>query len=645
MTTATLLSRIAWQDVNTRVRHEQRNRQIYVPPISLYRWWARRPHALIGALIDAAFDGDNIPLVSDPFSGGGTVAIEAARRGFPLYAQDLHPWALAGLASALDGIDADQLEAAAAAVLRTVSSGCAKTYSTECPTHGPGSELSHIFWVRTLACPSCNIVTYLFPYSLVTLASRRKAEDQGYFGCSACGLVSRHPITEQVVRKCPGCDRSIDAPAVSLLSDRRTRCTAPMCDTTFAAFDGKTPGWVPVLVQRFCSTEVGSISHFDTPTTGECAAPITPEIPPALAEPIPNGVETNLLCRAGFRRWADLYPPRQLHMLLECASAIRSLDVSEPIKARLRLALCGAAEMAGFLSRWDRYYPKAFEATANHRFPALGFACETNLLGIRGRGTLPKRFAHSIKAARWAKENLNLKGPVRVAESVDRRRAVSRGALLVCGSSERQLLGTGSVDLVLTDPPYFDDVQYAELAFLFMKWAQAVNLLPSSVSLDLRSEAVANPIRGTGVSEYRMLLTRIFREASRTLKPNGRLILTFHNTNIRAWWSLSQALHNAGLSVCALAVAEVENSADHGKRNRNGFTSDLVIECRRGLEFAEAPTIVDSVSTSEGYELYAVGRILADAGSVDLREFIERYRVQRGPLANPRIQIPEPDRK
>ena len=31
-----------------------------------------------------------------------------------------------------------------------------------------------------------------------------------------------------------------------------------------------------------------------------------------------------------------------------------------------------------------------------------------------------------------------------------------------------------SIDLVLTDPPYFDDVQYAELASLFLAWAQAV---------------------------------------------------------------------------------------------------------------------------------------------------------------------------
>ena len=644
MTTATLLSRVSWEDVNERVRHEQRNREVYVPPISLFRWWARRPHALIGALLDAACEGRETPVVSDPFSGGGTVAMEAARRRLPLYAQDLHPWALAGLTSTLDGINADALEAAMTAVLGTVSRTCADLYATACPMHGEGNELSHVFWVRTLTCPSCSTITHLFPYSLVTLASRRKAEDRGYFGCSACGHISAHRAAGQVIRTCPSCGRGIDAPDASLLRDRRAICTRPTCGTTLAAFDGGAPGWKPVLVQRVCSTEAGSVSHFDTPTTTERASSAAPAVPEALTTAIPSGIETSLLRRAGFQCWADLYPPRQLRTLLECAEAICNIDTSEAIRARLRLALCGAAEMAGFLSRWDRYYPKAFEATANHRFPALGFSCETNLLASRGRGTLSRRFAQSINAARWAKDNFAPGGSVRVAAAADRRRAVGRGALLVCGSSERQLPTDESVDLVLTDPPYFDDVQYGELASLFLAWARAVELVPSSISLDLGSEVVANHSRGSGVTEYRMLLARILREAQRTLKPTGRLILTFHNTDIRAWWALSRALHDAGLTVCALAVAEAENSADHSKRNGNAFTSDLVIECRPEGP-AVVPVMVHEVGTSEGRELYAVGCTLANAGSVELGEFIERYRNERGPLDHPRIRIPELDTK
>lgn len=643
--TETLLSRVAWEGVNERVRHEQRNREIYVPPISLYRWWARRPHALIGALLDAACEIRRSPVISDPFSGGGTVAMEAARRGLRLYAQDLHPWAVAGLASALDGVDPDALGRAVAELLEVLGGSCSHLYATTCPEHGSGSELSHLFWVRTRTCPSCDGITHLFPYSLLTLASRRKDEDQGYFGCPSCGLVSRHRASGGSARTCPGCSGRLAPPDTSLLGDRRARCAASECGETFAAFDGTPPGWLPVLVQRVCSTPGGTTSHFDAPTRAECETSAVGALPPVLAEDIPAGVETSLLHRAGFARWSDLYPPRQLRMLTECAGAIRQLQTTDSIRARLRLALCGAAEMAGYLSRWDRYYPKAFEAMANHRFPALGFACETNLLADRGRGTLRRRFTHSVNAARWGEENISLNGSLRTASSSDRRRAVGQGALLVCGSSERQLPADKSVDLVLTDPPYFDDVQYAELASLFLVWARAIDLAPASVTVDLSSEAVANSSRGTGVVEYRALLEKIFQEAQRTLKPRGRLVLTYHNTDIRAWWALSGALHEAGLVVRALAVAEAENGSDHAKRNSNAFTSDLVIECRSKNTRAVPLTVVGAPTTSEARELYAAGRTIAGAGATELTAFIDYYRRERGPLTHPRIRIPKPEKK
>src|SRR5262252_5086098 len=96
-----VLSRVKWAAVNRLTRRQVRNRELYCPPISLFRWWARRPHALVSALLEASRlkRGD---LVSDPFSGGGTVALEAILRGLNVYAQDVNPWAVWGLRTALN---------------------------------------------------------------------------------------------------------------------------------------------------------------------------------------------------------------------------------------------------------------------------------------------------------------------------------------------------------------------------------------------------------------------------------------------------------------------------------------------------------------------------------------------------------------
>jgi len=81
-----LLARINWRAVGARTAAELRNREVHAPVVSTYRWWARRPHSVMGALLDAALDkfGPEL-IVSDPFSGGGTVTFEAARRGLKAY--------------------------------------------------------------------------------------------------------------------------------------------------------------------------------------------------------------------------------------------------------------------------------------------------------------------------------------------------------------------------------------------------------------------------------------------------------------------------------------------------------------------------------------------------------------------------------
>ena len=205
------------------------------------------------------------------------------------------------------------------------------------------------------------------------------------------------------------------------------------------------------------------------------------------------------------------------------------------------------------------------------------------------------------------------------------------------GSSERQRLADGTVDLVLTDPPYFDDVQYGELAALFLTWSRAVGLLPSSVEVDLRSEAVVNSVRGTDLAGYRKLLTAIFRECRRTLKDDGRILLTFHNKDVRAWWALARALRSANLHVRTLAVSASENDADHFKRGRLGFTKDLVIECGIGAQTLQ-PTTASPGIDSQTRELLVAGRFWRLAARTRLTHFgsvFRRYAVRSARNGSP----------
>jgi len=639
-----LLSAVDWPAINARVSAEQRNREVHTPPISLYRWWARRPHALIGALLDAAVQ-NGATCIADPFSGGGTVALEAARRDLAVHAQDLHPWAVAGLRTALDDVAPESVSRAAQAVLASLAPLRDELYRSKCPKHGCASEVLTAFWVRETACPACTAPVYLYPYSLLTRASRSRDEPHAYFGCACCGAVTRSH-RDSSSRQCGACGRRLAAPDRPLTADRLARCTERACGHQFPAFRGED-AWRLVLLQRQCVHDGQTLVHFDRPTEADRhqAESGPNRLVPGLAEEIPVGLETRVLRRAGHRVWADLYAPRQLRAMQAAANVISELNASGPVKARLRLALCGAGEMAGRLSRWDRYYPKAFEAIANHRFAVTGFVCETNLFADRGRGTLPRRFAASVKAAEWTREHLSGRPPARWRAAAGRRHRLAHGTLLAHGSSERQLAADASVDVVLTDPPYFDDVQYGELASLFLIWARVINLVPDTVELDLGSEAVANSERCHDVERYRTLLSAILRETRRTLKDDGRMLLTFHNTDLRAWWALGRALHDAKLTVRALAVATAENDSDHPKRGRLSFTKDLVIECRPGTRIGEPIELRDDPD-AQARELLTAGRILATHGDDDLDAFRAAFVAARGDVRpqriSPRTRDPDP---
>lgn len=604
-----ILEAVHWRSVNRRTRCEVRNREHHCPPVSLFRWWARRPNALICALLEAS-DLDDNRLISDPFSGGGTVALEAAKKGLRVYAQDLHPWAVWGLGTCFDGLDAPTLQKGINAFLEELEPNANALYQTTCPKHGTGT-IAHVFWVRECICDKCSKSIYLFPYSLITLSSRSPSEQCGFFGCHACGAVAERKV-DTSRRRCVACGTRLKADREPNFSRRVITC--PHCSHDVPSDQAWSEGvhWRPVLTQCVC--EVAGTKHLHllvpSPDRLRSAAPSAFRIPALLRELIPLGRETEVLRRTGFRRWCDLYPRRQLELLTTAAKVAAGLSVDTRTKNRLQLAIVGAAEMAGYLCRWDRFHPKAFEALANHHFSALGLAVETNLLAPRGRGTIRRRLLASVKAARWIESN-SRKCVVKMHGGHCVRQDEPESITLVCGTSAHQLLPRRCVDLVITDPPYFDAVQYGELAALFLTWAKLVKPQAKTWTPNLKFEAVPNATRGADWEDYQSKLCTILTETARTLSRRASVVITYHSTDFRGWASLGTAIHAAGLQIVSMAVATSENGTDHPKRGKLAFTQDLVLECRRRRKTHTDAMVVTPPRTPAARELIAAGRALA----------------------------------
>jgi hypothetical protein len=344
----------------------------------------------------------------------------------------------------------------------------------------------------------------------------------------------------------------------------------------------------------------------------------------SLDSPIPAGVETKRLLDAGFTRWGELYTARQASVLIRALDCIKRSSHPEAIKDRLALAVLGTAEMPAFASRWDRFNLKPFEGMANHRYSSTNLVVESNPLSPVGRGTVSRRFISASKALAWLADMPGRTPKVMATRPGGRGRFPTNWDVLVAtGSSETQALRDGSVNIILTDPPYHDDLQYGELARLFHAW---LSIYIPLKGINEREEAVPNHVRGTSTDAYETTIANCLAESRRTLAPKGCLVLTFHNKQLVAWRALAGALWRAKFSVKALAVVRSENGNDHCKRSVNAVLHDLVIECIPRTRNTRQPYLEFSPRTLAEKNLAAVGLALATCEAKNDPQYLkERY--------------------
>ena len=159
----------------------------------------------------------------------------------------------------------------------------------------------------------------------------------------------------------------------------------------------------------------------------------------------------------------------------------------------------------------------------------------------------------------------------------------------------------GSVDAVIMDPPYYDNVMYAELSDFFYVWLKrtAGHVFPELFRrylTDKDNEAVANPARFRDQKGARMLAGRdyqermasIFAECHRTLKPNGVMTLMFTHKATGAWDALTKGLIEAGFAITASWPINTEAEGSLHIKNKAAAKSTIFLVCRPRTDESQA---------------------------------------------------------
>ena len=109
------------------------------------------------------------------------------------------------------------------------------------------------------------------------------------------------------------------------------------------------------------------------------------------------------------------------------------------------------------------------------------------------------------------------------------------------GTATSLPLPDNSIDYIFTDPPFGENIYYADLNFLVESW--------HGVTTNAQPEAIIDKFKNKALSDYQELMRRCFAEYHRVLKPGRWITIVFHNSRNAVWNAIQEALQAVGFVV------------------------------------------------------------------------------------------------
>lgn len=224
---------------------------------------------------------------------------------------------------------------------------------------------------------------------------------------------------------------------------------------------------------------------------------------------------------------------------------------------------------------------------------------EQNPLIIFQRSCMDKQGV--LAALKDAKEQFP-KG-ISIADITSTKRLRSRPLVnygIVDVADLERYLPENSIDFIITDPPYAGLVRYLDLSLVWLVWLQKIN---KKYKPDLLAEIT---IKDGVISreEYRRRLTNAFRQMHRVLKPDGKLVVTFHHQQIREWNEFVNAVRLSGFAFDKVTHQYNRRSGESNVANPYGTSgSDFYIRCVKQRD-------VDFTNDASGLEHFIVRKAI-----------------------------------
>lgn len=533
----------------------------------------------------------NRPLVVDPFAGGGAIPFEVLRVGGDAFASDLNPVAVYLNRVVLEYLPrygkrlADELRRWG----DWVKSEAAVKLEAMYPEDSDGAKPIAYLWGRTIRCegPGCGAEVPLIGRSVIgsrngsPIALQLKGDEKSKSigieiveGAAArnttgsckgfvvacprpkCGFSTpKKSVQRQLVEQRGGADTSR---LLAVLTDgpqgRRYRLASKRDEEAFKAAAQK--------LELRLARPSGQISLIpDEP------------IPPKTA----HRAVGSQLPLYGFKTWGDLFNSRQKLAILILQELTRkvyelvALEGDEQFAHALFLLLAFSVnKQADYLSSLCRWVSKgefiAGTLAGEKKLPMMADYAEANPVGSAS-GSWDNHVD-------W------------IARFIEREaQAITNPGVISQSSAEQSQLPWDSAAAMITDPPYYDSVPYADLSDFFYVWLRrtlmGIEQVPADTLTPKSSEMTVNhPDDENEKLRYEKLLTSAFKNGHNITSPEGIGVIVFAHKSTSGWETLLEAIIQSGWIVTASWPIDTERSARLNALRTASLASSVHIVCR-----------------------------------------------------------------
>ncbi len=405
-----------------------------------------------------------------------------------------------------------------------------------------------------------------------------------HFACGACGTVQRLVVSTEASGK--------SGPVAAFA----IQGYCPECDEGGVPYGGRF--FIPVVdPEPFTAAS----REWEQRRSGDLALwwPISA---------IPFGHMTHQrqpLPQHGYLRWADMFNARQLLVHSQLLRAVVQAGGTRhgwPAREVLLSAFQQFLRNENMMCFWDAGYDKLVPSLSNANFHPKANAVENCVFGEVGRGNWKSCFQALLSSIEWASQPWEVVSNGRLAQLRPGIASLTRGksektdsldpvlsAEVVCGSATSlKATVAGSVDLVITDPPFGDNLHYSELSDFFYVWLRlalkdrypelfAAEYVPKA--LEIVSNKARNP--DDPGAFYQRLLTAAWSECHRSLKPGGLLAFTFHHSEDEPWVQVLESLFDAGFYLAATYPIRSDETKGEGEFGSKKVEYDIIHVCRK----------------------------------------------------------------